>query len=134
MRNSTGGIEKGTTKKVYVLSADRTPELVDMSPAMDAGRGHELAVKPTDFVYGWRLTRPMEDRDAFVAGTEYLEFLTLDHIGGGGTAHRKEVGTGDKIYRWLRDNNYPKGFRVMCFNCNYAVFRYGICPHEKRKD
>lgn len=62
-----------------------------------------------------------------------MEFLTLDHIGGGGRAHREQVGAGDKIYRWLRDNSYPKGFRVMCFNCNYAVFRYGTCPHQEEK-
>lgn len=65
-------------------------------------------------------------------GETHLEFLTLDHVGGGGRAHRQQVGAGDKIYRWLRDNSYPEGFRVMCFNCNYAVFRYGICPHTEK--
>lgn len=66
--------------------------------------------------------------------TEHLEFLTLDHIGGGGAEHRREVGAGDKLYRWLRNNDYPPGFRVLCFNCNYAVFRYGSCPHERTQD
>lgn len=66
-------------------------------------------------------------------GDDHLEFLTLDHINGGGGKHREQVGTGDKIHRWLRDNNYPPGFRVLCFNCNYAEFRYGRCPHRKKR-
>lgn len=64
-------------------------------------------------------------------GETNIEFLTLDHINGGGTAHRKEVGAGDKMYRWLRDKGYPPGYRVLCFNCNYAIFRYKICPHQR---
>ncbi len=60
-----------------------------------------------------------------------LEFLTLDHIDGGGTKHRAVVGAGEKVYRWLRSEDYAAGFRVLCFNCNYAVFRYGICPHQR---
>lgn len=64
---------------------------------------------------------------------DILEFLTIDHVNGGGRAHRQQVGAGDKIYRWLRDRDYPKGFQVLCFNCNYATYRYGRCPHKKRQ-
>jgi hypothetical protein len=44
------------------------------------------------------------------------EFLQIDHINGGGTEHRKQIGSG--IYRWLRKNQWPEGFRVLCANCN----------------
>lgn len=44
--------------------------------------------------------------------------LTIDHINGGGTEHRKEVGAGARFYRWLKRNNYPEGYRVLCFGCN----------------
>lgn len=57
------------------------------------------------------------------------EFLSIDHIKGGGTKHRKEVGAGSAFYWWLRKNKYPKGFRTMCHNCNMAVGFYGRCPH-----
>jgi len=60
-----------------------------------------------------------------------LEFLTIDHINNNGAEHRKLVG-GMNFYRWLQKNNYPEGFRVLCYNCNCGRFRNkGICPHEK---
>jgi hypothetical protein len=67
-------------------------------------------------------------------GETIKEFLTIDHIKGGGTKHRKEVnGGGRTIYRWIRKNNYPKGFRVLCFNCNCGrALNNGICPHKNR--
>lgn|SRR3990167_5983455 len=57
-----------------------------------------------------------------------LQFLCIDHTKGGGNKHRKEIGN---IYRWLRREKYPKGFRVLCHNCNLAIGFYGICPHQK---
>lgn len=32
---------------------------------------------------------------------------------------------------WQRKNNYPKGFQVLCHNCNLAKGFYGKCPHQK---
>lgn len=63
-------------------------------------------------------------------GETALDFLTIDHIKGGGRKHRKEIGT--DLVGWLRKNNYPEGFRVLCMNCNFAI-RYGkTCPHKRR--
>jgi hypothetical protein len=58
-------------------------------------------------------------------------FLTIDHQSGGGGAHRRSLGgkTGAAFYRWLRDQGYPPGYRVLCFNCNFASF-WGTCPHN----
>ena len=64
-------------------------------------------------------------------GDTHIEFLAIDHIGGGGNAHRKEL-KGASINLWLRNNGYPDGFRVLCHNCNFAV-RLGPCPHEREK-
>lgn len=50
-------------------------------------------------------------------GIEDIDVLTMDHINGGGTKHRKQFGS--HIYNWLKKNNYPEGFQVMCFNCNW---------------
>lgn len=60
---------------------------------------------------------------------KYYEFLTIDHIKGGGHKHRKQVGY-SKIYIWLIRNHFPIGYRVLCMNCNFAYGRYGYCPHK----
>lgn len=61
-----------------------------------------------------------------------IKFLTIDHINNNGAQHRKEskCGSGPKFYQWLKDNNYPTGYQIMCMNCNWARSRYGICPHK----
>lgn len=67
--------------------------------------------------------------------TEEL-FLTIDHINNDGAAHRRSMvhgrqATGDRLYRWLRDNNFPPGFQVLCMSCNFGKQRNGgVCPHK----
>jgi len=62
-------------------------------------------------------------------GEEHIEFLTVDHING-----RKDVPeTGQRLYRWLKINNYPEGFQVLCMNCNYAKGKFGNCPHSGKE-
>jgi len=66
-------------------------------------------------------------------GEKRIEFLTIDHILGGGNKHRKQLGTGKGskgFYKWLIENNFPDGYRVLCFNCNTALASYGYCPHK----
>lgn len=64
-------------------------------------------------------------------GETHIEFLSIDHINGGGTKKRKETGGGSSLYRWLKKNNFPKEFQVLCMNCNFAKGHFGICPHNK---
>lgn len=64
-------------------------------------------------------------------GETRVVFLVLDHIHGGGYRHRQQVGSGVRLYYWLKRNNYPYGFQVLCQNCNVGKWRNkGICPHE----
>jgi len=56
-----------------------------------------------------------------------LEFLGIDHVKGGGRKHKQLV---RHIYNWLKKNNFPKGFRVLCHNCNQSLGAYGYCPHD----
>lgn len=56
-------------------------------------------------------------------------FLSLDHIKRDGNKHRAEIGAAN-LYRWLRDHDYPKGFRVFCMNCNFATRLGKRCPHK----
>lgn len=59
------------------------------------------------------------------------QFMTLDHIDGGGSAHKKAVNGNQMIYSFLRANNYPSGYQLLCFNCNSAKGAFGMCPHER---
>lgn len=64
-------------------------------------------------------------------GEGTLAFLTFEHIGGGGGQHRRETGGGGFI-SWLRKNNYPEGFEVLCMNCNHGRrVNDGTCPHDE---
>lgn len=62
------------------------------------------------------------------------EFLTIDHIGGGGNLHRRKTGRmGSSFYQWLIKNNYPEGYRVLCWDCNCSLGIHGYCPHKNDK-
>jgi len=50
--------------------------------------------------------------------------LTIDHITGNGSDHRREIFGNSKrcgypFYQWLKRNSYPEGFQVLCYNCQY---------------
>lgn len=71
-------------------------------------------------------------RECVCCGETIVEFLTIDHINGDGGKHRKEVN--GSMYIWLRKNNYPEGFQVLCMNCNFGKRLSGICPHKYDKN
>lgn len=57
-------------------------------------------------------------------------FLTIDHINGGGSAHRRIVGSGVAFKKWIIDNGFPDGFQILCYNCNLAKKDNDKCPHK----
>jgi hypothetical protein len=68
-------------------------------------------------------------------GETIVEFLSIDHIEGNGAEHRREIEKeygwklgGNQLPFWLKRNDYPEGFQVLCYNCNL-----GKRPHEKYK-
>jgi hypothetical protein len=69
--------------------------------------------------------------------TTYLGFLQLDHIEGGGSKQRRE----NKLSRtyallgWLKRNNYPSGYQILCANCNSPGGKGAkkCCPMEGRE-
>jgi len=67
-------------------------------------------------------------------GAAEQEFLTVDHVNGGGGKHRKEIreNGSHNIYTWLKKHKYPDKheYRVLCMNCNWAFGMYGRCPHH----
>ena len=68
-------------------------------------------------------------------GESILQFLTIDHIKGGGDKHRATIKglAGVNFYKWLRKQGYPEGYQVLCYNCNCGKGRGEICPHKKQE-
>lgn len=57
-------------------------------------------------------------------------FLEFDHKNGDGADHRKIYG--HDLAGWLVRHNFPSDYeiQVLCRNCNWAKFKYGVCPHQ----
>ena len=62
-------------------------------------------------------------------GETNVEFLCFDHINGGGNKHRKEENIRN-LAKWLKRNNYPNRFRILCCNCNFSLGAHEYCPHQ----
>jgi len=73
-------------------------------------------------------------------GITGIEFLTVDHV----VSRKKMEGDtqlmklgysakliGKDLYKWLEMNNFPVGFQILCWNCNFAKGSLGKCPHER---
>lgn len=65
-------------------------------------------------------------------GEATVEFLAIDHIGGGGGDHRRGISRPDNFYRLLIKLGFPKEYRLLCHNCNMAITIYSRCPHERQ--
>jgi len=64
-------------------------------------------------------------------GESRMEFLTIDHINGNGRAERAKY-PGGALYRLLLKEGCPtENHRLLCMNCNFALGRFGYCPHER---
>ena len=69
----------------------------------------------------------------------HIGFLALDHIAGkrkmDSESELVQLGYDsnmhpDTLLQWLIDNKFPKGFQILCHNCNLAKGYYGNCPLE----
>jgi len=61
-------------------------------------------------------------------------FLTIDHVHNNGNIERKAKlysGNGTGFYQYIRKQNFPEGYQVLCMNCNTGKHRNGgVCPHQ----
>lgn len=64
-------------------------------------------------------------------GEANKDFLSVDHINGDGTAHRRNFkGVSNSMYRALLKEKRDD-IQILCFNCNLGRERNGgICPHK----
>jgi hypothetical protein len=61
-------------------------------------------------------------------GENEINFLSIDHINGNGTKHRKQIGNRN-FYQWLKVNQFPQDYQVLCYNCNLGKRDKKSCPH-----
>lgn len=69
-------------------------------------------------------------------GEATQQFLTVDHINGGGSQHRRKAKlNGSRFYAWIIKNNFPADLRLLCYNCNCGRhMNGGVCPHEMKSE
>jgi hypothetical protein len=60
-------------------------------------------------------------------------FLAIDHVNNDRQQRKHIHGHGSKFLLWLKKNNYPKDFQLLCHNCNFAKTK-GECPHIRKAD
>lgn len=56
-------------------------------------------------------------------------FLDIDHIDGATPEGEKKLRS-VRLYSWLRKSHWPKGYRILCRNCNWASHCRLECPHQ----
>lgn len=49
-----------------------------------------------------------------------LACLSIDHINGGGTKHRKSLPDGGRLYPHLIKWGLPEGYQTLCMNCQFV--------------
>jgi hypothetical protein len=115
---------RGYTKKYYELH--REQEIIRQVRG-NARRYRRLRLEALQYYGG-------QEPECACCGEWHLSFLALDHIAGGGTQHRKDLNAASlNIWEFLRREEYPIGYRVLCHNCNGARGYYGSCPHEDER-
>lgn len=66
-------------------------------------------------------------------GEKNIEFLSIDHIHGGGNRHVQSIGGVHSFYQLIKREGYPRDkYRVLCMNCQFG-YRMGVCPHERER-
>ena len=66
-------------------------------------------------------------------GEDEPKFLTIDHVNNDGAVDRKKYGRGPHLMRLsLRRRKFPRGYQLLCFNCNCGKRdNGGVCPHKR---
>ena len=73
----------------------------------------------------------------------HIDFLAIDHIAGIKKMDLEpelvKLGysssmLGLTLMKWIIVNNFPKGFQILCHNCNFAkgiIRNNNKCPHQE---
>ncbi|OGD53431.1 hypothetical protein A3K80_00500 [Candidatus Bathyarchaeota archaeon RBG_13_38_9] len=63
-------------------------------------------------------------------GESNINFLTIHHINGRNKDCKEDKYSGVHGWRWLKENNYPPGYQLLCWNCNCSLKNHKkeFCP------
>jgi hypothetical protein len=63
---------------------------------------------------------------------DHIDFLSIEHIDGktSRSSGQKNL-TGPQLNSWLKRNNFPNTFHILCHNCNHTKESFGTCPHQR---
>ena len=53
-----------------------------------------------------------------MCGNSDYRVLEIDHKFNDGAEHRRRDKSAKNLPRWLKNNNYPNGFQILCANCH----------------
>lgn len=102
-----------------------------------SGRTHERCLKARRLIWHGYRRQILEGYGAVCAccGETEEVFLTIDHVHGGGTAHRRSLGNGNRrMMLEIIAAGFPPEYQILCFNCNIGRQRNGgVCPHAVAK-
>ncbi len=70
-------------------------------------------------------------RKCLCCGEETLEFLTVDHINNDGAYHKKLRKNTNLYHAIVKEGIDITKYQTLCYNCNCAKGKYGVCPHER---
>jgi len=56
--------------------------------------------------------------------------LSIDHLIPFKELSHDRTVRSHRLYQLLKRNNYPKGYQILCINCNSAKSNNEFCPHQ----
>jgi hypothetical protein len=103
-----------------------TENMKTCKPCRDRHKSFALDVKNKVFnAYGGFICK--------CCGETEKSFLSIDHINNDGNLERRKklYSGGCGFYYYLKKNNYPTGYQVLCMNCQWGkALNNGVCPHQ----
>jgi hypothetical protein len=130
-------VKRNVPRKVYddAYYARNRERVLERNKAYEAAHPEKLR----ELRAAWMRRRRRERRAEIIAayggrcqccGESNERFLAIDHVNGGGSEHRKRLGTG-RVLKEIVDRSFPPDFQLLCHNCNMGrAFNDGVCPHE----
>ena len=138
------GISESEKRREYYLknhikirAAQRKYRLTHSEKIKKQKRNAYYKDKPKHYARARRYQRKLKQEvflryspnlECVYCGVKGIEFLTIDHVNGRVPRDRflKTHKGGGKLYGWLKKNNYPKDFQLLCWNCNSVKGLFGL--------
>lgn len=133
-----------TAETIVMRSPPRKGALSYCRPCMNSRARRSMtparlaAKRERDRAYRTSLRQQVQDaygNRCKCCGETTPEFLALNHVEGGGAAHRREMNNSvAQLYRSVIREGFPATYQLLCHNCNLAKGFYGQCPHERERN